>query len=400
MSAGSTYTLDDLAALVQRHNPNLRASLQSRDSAAAGVTTASALPNPVLEVGSGQARARLPGAPAGSLENWSVAQLIENPALRGARIEGARFGLESSRQQVAATGNELVAQVRLRSYEMLLRQAEAAAAAEALTLLEQIRDRVRTRVETGEAPRYDIIKADAEVVNARQRVEAARLAVEQARLVIRRLVAGQLPERWILAASLADVQVLPSIEDLQREAQERNPDLAVLRSQVARQEARLREARAGRLPGVELRYAEQREVELRNNALSVGVRLPLLDQRRGPIDEAAAELARQQTLLEGRRTELTLQIRSAAAALEVARLRVDALSRGALPDAEAALRVATAAYRFGERGILDVLDAQRLLRVVRGDLIDARFRLQAAAVELEFLAGRFSPSESMLNAKP
>jgi cobalt-zinc-cadmium efflux system outer membrane protein len=64
-----------------------------------------------------------------------------------------------------------------------------------------------------------------------------------------------------------------------------------------------------------------------------------------------------------------------------------------LPEAEAALRVAQAAYRFGERGILDVLDAQRLLRTVRADLIDARFRLQAAAVELEFLAGRYAPPD-------
>ena len=38
------------------------------------------------------------------------------------------------------------------------------------------------------------------------------------------------------------------------------------------------------------------------------------------------------------------------AALEAARLRVDALGRGALPEAEAALRVAQAAYRFGGAG--------------------------------------------------
>jgi hypothetical protein len=30
---------------------------------------------------------------------------------------------------------------------------------------------------------------------------------------------------------------------------------------------------------------------------------------------------------------------------------------------------------------------------VRADLIDARFRLQAAAVELEFLAGRYAPPD-------
>jgi len=57
-------------------------------------------------------------------------------------------------------------------------------------------------------------------------------------------------------------------------------------------------------------------------------------------------------------------------------------------EAEAALRVAQAAYRFGERGILDVLDAQRVLRSVRADLIDARFQLQVARIALDQLTGQ------------
>jgi cobalt-zinc-cadmium efflux system outer membrane protein len=57
--------------------------------------------------------------------------------------------------------------------------------------------------------------------------------------------------------------------------------------------------------------------------------------------------------------------------------------------AEAALRIAQAAYRFGERGILDVLDAERVLRSVRGDLLQARYELQASTIELDFLAGRY-----------
>ncbi len=393
-------SLADLVALVQRYNPGLRAALQSRDAATAAVTTASALPNPEIETGTGQGRARLPSAQGGSLSSWTISQRLENPNLRSARIEGARFGLEGSRQQVAVTANELVAQVRLKAYELLLRREEAEAAGDALQLLEQIRERVRARVQTGEAPRLESIKADAEVVNARQRFEAARLQADQAALALTRLAAGQLPPGWRLAASLSDTPLLPTGEQLQNEAQSRNPELAQLRAEVARREALLREARASRFPGVDVRLGEMRERELRQGMVSVGVRLPLLDQGRGRIDEAAAELSRTQTLLEGRGKELTIQIESARKALEVARLRVDALSRGALPDAEAALRVAQAAYRFGERGILEVLDAQRLLRSVRADLIDARFRLQAAAVELEFLAGRYSVPESMLSARP
>ena len=78
----------------------------------------------------------------------------------------------------------------------------------------------------------------------------------------------------------------------------------------------------------------------------------------------------------------------------MARLRVDSLGSGAIREAEAALRVSEAAYRFGERGILDVLDAQRVLRTVRADLLAAQFQLQTARIEIELLAGRYAGEPS------
>ena len=62
--------------------------------------------------------------------------------------------------------------------------------------------------------------------------------------------------------------------------------------------------------------------------------------------------------------------------------QVAALESGIVRQAEAALKVAEAAYRFGERGILDYLDAQRVYRAARGDLITARFELRSADIEI------------------
>ena len=81
--------------------------------------------------------------------------------------------------------------------------------------------------------------------------------------------------------------------------------------------------------------------------------------------------------------------------MEMAQVRTKALSEGAVREAESALRVAEAAYRFGERGILDVLDAQRVLRTVRADLLEARYQMQSARIELDFLAGRYAQPSSL-----
>ncbi|MFM7254907.1 MAG: TolC family protein, partial [Betaproteobacteria bacterium] len=57
-------------------------------------------------------------------------------------------------------------------------------------------------------------------------------------------------------------------------------------------------------------------------------------------------------------------------------------------------RVAEAAYRFGERGILEVIDAQRVLRAVRADLLLAKFEQQSAANTIQTLTQPItSPTE-------
>lgn len=387
---GDSYKLAQLIETILLHNPDLQAARRAREQAAAGVISAGALANPRLEWSEGNNQARLASATPGRTNAWAVSQFIENPVLRGERVEGARAVERGSGFQVAMVRNELVAQVQRRAFEYLLRQAEARALAEDVKLLEQVRERVRLRVESGEAARYEIIKADAEIINARQRQRNAGLLAEQALISLNRLAAGHLPAQWSLSGMLDEEFRVAELDELQRQAQAHNPELKALESQLERARKQLGVARASRWPGVELRYSESTDVELRHGVLGVQMQIPLLDQRRGPIGEASAEIERVRTRLDGRQAELRQQVLQAWKALEMARLRVDALAEGAMREAEAALRVAQAAYRFGERGILDVLDAQRVLQSVRSDLLDARYQLQAARIDLEYLTGRYA----------
>ena len=382
-------TVEQITRVVLEHNPGLRAVRSQLDAARAGVTTAAALPNPRLEWQQGPWQQLPSGASGQRVKGWSVAQPIENPWLRSARMQAAESGMQLSGQQWSAARNDMAAQVRLRAYEALLYQVEAEAAAGALVLLEQVRERVRVRVESGEAARYEIIKADAEVIHARERQKTSALQAEQALLEINRLAAGQLPSRWKLVASFADGLDLPDLSQLQDQAERTNPELLGLRHEFERAQAKLKAARASRWPGLEVRYTENRDPEVRQSQWGVGMQLPLLDRREGPMAEAQAEVVRAQTRLEGRQIELRQQILIAWKALDMARLRVEALSQGVLREAEAAVRVAEAAYRFGERGILDVLDAQRVLRGVRADLLQARFQQQSARIALDQLSGQF-----------
>ena len=315
-------------------------------------------------------------------------ELLASKQSLDAATEGAFYNQSRSAQVVLMTENELIAETKRRAYEYLLRKEETIAAFDALGLLEQIRERVKVRVETGEAGRYELIKSDAEIINARQREQTARLQVQQAAISLNRLAAGRLPVSWELNAQLSDKLQVPDLELLKQSAIIENPEIKQLVAELARSRSKINEAEASRWPGVEIRVSQLREPEARQNMIGLSVQLPILDQRAGPRAEAIAERERAIVRLEGRKAELLQQIELAWKSVQIARKRIDALSEGAMRDAEATLKVAQAAYRFGERGILEVLDAERVLRSVRNDLLLARYQLQASLIELDTLAGR------------
>ena len=386
--AAPELSAEQLIPVILTHNPQLRAAQSARNAARAGTKSAQALPNPRIDWNHGRNTARIAGVTPGSVQSWSISQPIDNPGVRKARMDAASATELESTHLIGMTRNELVSQTRVRIYQGLLYQAKADAAAEDVQLLEQVRERVRLRVESGEAARYEIIKADAEIITARERLQTNRLMVEQSKVQLNQLAAGQLPTQWKLLGDLKEAHELLDLNQLHELVTKNNPELRLLQAEVNKAQAQLRGAESSRWPGLELRYSQSQDPEFRQGQWGVGIQIPLLDNRSGPIAQANSELERAQIRLEGRQAELQQEILLTWKSLEMARLRIEALSLGSVREAEAALRVAQAAYRFGERGILDVLDAQRVLRSVRADLIEARYQLQEARVLLDRLTGQ------------
>jgi hypothetical protein len=128
-----------------------------------------------------------PGCPVatGGAQSLALSQRIDNPWQREARIGAATSGLEARQAEGRSFENDLLARLDQRFFDLLRRQAEQRATQEDLSLAEQIRARVAVRVQTGEAPRYELIKADTELLNAQKSAESAILRVAQARAALR-----------------------------------------------------------------------------------------------------------------------------------------------------------------------------------------------------------------------
>lgn len=378
----------DLARLETLAMESSRAILAAREQVTAAryaVDSAAAFPNPELEYLGGTARARSPGGNSGDARSVSLTQPLDMPWKRAARIDAAVAGLEATTAGNRAFEADLLARLRSRYFELLRRQAELANAREDANLMEGVRSRIAKRVEIGEAPRFELIKADAEALNAQKTAQAAAFRVQQARSLLRQMVGATLPEDFAVSGSLRNVPALLPLDGLQKQLADSSPDLARARAEMVRAERQLDLERGQRWPNIALKASYDEDPDMRNSKFGVVVSVPLWDRRSGPIGEAAAQLARARNELEAQQFALGQTLQVAVQQYEIAQTQVTALESGIVRQAEAALKVAEAAYRFGERGFIEVLDAQRVFRAARAELIAARFELAAAWVEIERL---------------
>lgn len=384
--AAERYTLDQLKALALDANPSLGAARADVDVSRADTLSARAYPNPEIEVMGGDRNARGANLAPGSMGSIALSQRFDYPSQRDARLRVAEAGVVSAQSGVQSFEIDLLAQLKQNFYSVIRYQGELRAAQEDLELARSIRNRVEVRVDTGEAPRYELIRADTELLSAQKNADAAVLRVAQAKSRLRAQVAGQLPEEFELQGDLERDFVLPPLDQLREDMLSRNPEIFRLKAEIDRYSEQLELEKLRRAPDITLKLARDRDPEYYANRIGVAVTIPLFDRRQGPIAQAGAQVERNRLALENRLFQLQQQLEAAYRQFELSRNQVSALETGIVREAEAALKVAEAAYRFGERGILDFLDAQRVFRAVRNELISARYELSAAVVEIERLS--------------
>lgn len=378
-------TLNEALRLAVEHSPALAAAQAQERGAQAALNTALAYPNPEVEVASGVSRPRQIGGTSGRNELLGLSQQFELPSLRAARRQGAEAGIVSG---AAALGDAQLNQhavVKQAFYDVLRRQEEARLAAENHALLLQIRNKVKVKVEVGESPRYELVKSEAEALAAESAARSAELRVTQSRDRLRALIGAPLAESFEVAAEPPLAADLPELAELRRDLLARQPLLKMAEAEKQRAQARVEQERASRLPQPIVKLSTERDPDMNQWRVGLVLPLPLWNRREGPIGEAVAGMHRAEA--EARQIHLGLlaELDQAYSRYQIAKRQVQTFESGLMQEAENAMKVAEAAYRFGERGILDYLDAQRVLRTTRVDFLNARYELQAALIEIERL---------------
>lgn len=377
-------TLDRALEMADRANPQLKVAQAGVEGASAAIVTARQRPNPEIFASFGRQRITQQSAVPGQLGSFTFSQPIEWGSVRRARIGVATIGRESTEFQLSEARLGIRAAVKQAFFEALRREAEIGVATDNLRNIEELRRRIEVQVKVGEAARLELVRADAELASARVQLRAAELRRATALAGLRAAIGGQVGD--ITPQGQLEPQALvPPLDTLRQDVIARHPAVQQAEAEARRAQARLGLERELRKPQPELQAGVDRVPDSQGYRVGIAIPIPLLNRRQGEIAEATAALRQSTAAVDLRKLELTAALERAYGVYEVAQQQVAALEAGALKQAQAALEAAEAAFRFGERGILEVLDAQRVLRGVRSDYLNAQYDRQAALIELERL---------------
>ncbi|WP_334268306.1 TolC family protein [Edaphobacter sp. HDX4] len=381
------FTLDKALKMAEQNSPRLHAASALVDRAAAATITARAYTNPQVEYFAGKQSARnirTPGVP-GILQHYAGYQTIEVPSERRSRRRVADLGRVGQSFDRNAELLSLAADVKHAFYEALRWKHEVEHARENLALVQDLRNRVEVEVKVGEKGRLELTRAEAELARATFAVRSAQINLVDSIASLRAVIAAP-PDVPIDPRGDIEPPVhLGPLEELRALVLKNHPVIAGANVAMEQAEAELDHQRALRVPQPTFYGEWERQPDLTFWRVGVTVPLPLWDRRRGQIADSQAVIRQTSAIRNQRQLELTAALERAYESYQLADQQAKSLQAGSLHEAESAVDAARAAYRFGERGIVEVLDAQRVLQSVRGDLLDAQFARQSALVDLEEL---------------
>lgn len=398
------------AALTQ--DPTLRAAIAAEQSGRELLPQARALLRPQVSLSLGVARNGLDSATPDINGNTVVRDQrynsgnatlglrqpllapVQRAAVRQADARGAEAEalLEQSRQELAARVAQAYFELLLSEDQIVLVQAQTKAHATQL-------DAANKALAAGSGMRTDIDEAKARIdLDLAQELEA-RQQRELSQRRLQQLVGGAVGR----VASL-DVDLLRrsppqpgALEDWLALAQQRSPELQVLRARRDAAVAEVDKARARHLPTIDAvgQVARGQSIDItrissRTTSTSIGLQLNVPLYAGGALEsgvrQAVAEQMRSEELLAALWLDISLRLHREYRGVTEGLLRMRALEQ-AVASSQQAVTSSRRSFQAGSRSTLDVLNTEQQLAVARRDLAQSRYSVLLSLVRLQSAAG-------------
>lgn len=349
----------------------------------------------------------------GTPQNWSTQVKLVQSLYQGGRMLSAFRAADLTRQQSLLTYQtalaDTVVNVQLAYYDVLLAAQQITVQEASVELLTNELTDTTHRFDAGTVPRFNVLRAEVELANARPKLIRARNDFRISKNNLANLLGVNLPPGAFediplrlsgrLEAEPLDLELSGAISL----ALEKRTELAALRKAEALRKEDIINAKAGYKPVLQGYVGYDAHNSVLSSDLAVedhgwiaGVQLSwnLFDGLRtqGRIKEATANYEKAGVDLDDKRRGIELEVRTAYSNFIEAREVLDSQKK-VVEEADEALRLARARNEAGTGTQLDVLSAQTALTEARTTQIQALHDYEAARARLQRAIGMNVPSE-------
>ena len=340
-------------------------------------------------------------------DNWTGSIRLTQKIYEGGKLaaswRAARLIQLQAFQEYQAVIADTLLEVRTAYYDVLLAEQQIAVQQAAVTLLSQELENTRRRQEAGAVPRFDVLRGEVKVANARPQVIRAQNRFRTAKYDLVNALGYNVPTNVLEDIPLALTTQLDTapyhlaLAEALVLARARRPELHSARTDVELQGERVKMARSGYLPSLGVyggykaynhEYRDDFDDATHGVVAGVEMKWDIFDGlgTRGRVVEARAREAKAGVSLTDLDRRVEKEVRTAWSGFIEAR-EVLASQEKNVERADEAIRLASSRYDAGSGTQLDVLDAQTSLTEARTTQIDAARDYLVARAKLERAIG-------------
>lgn len=319
-------------------------------------------------------------------------------------VRRAKLLQEAAGHELDRTDQGIVFKVIDSYYGVLLAKKELEAAEQALETAQSILERSRSRFESGVAVESDLLSAQVRLAARQQEMIRARNNLALARAQLSAAMGLRTEAEFEPTEALAERNLpTPSLEEVEKEALQRRPDLERIRSEEAAQQQSVSAAKSSFGPRVNAFAGWEADnptfvaggggnnwlagIEVQFDIFQGGAKRARLSRERAVEEKIAAakEMATDAVLLEVRRAYYDL---------DASRQQVE-VTRAAIAQSQESLRINQNRYEAGLLTITDLLGAEEAARRSQTDYWEAVYRYHTGYASLELAKGTLN-SQSLV----
>lgn len=382
-----SLSYDGALKLLQTRNRDLLLAQRNIEAARADNIAALARPNPNIALSTAAINPRRFGGSTNQNNQVDaivqLSQLFERGNKRQLRGDVTQLAIAATQGDYAEVLRQITIDLAEAYYGLLFAQERVRIADDTVGLFGRTVAAAELRLKAGDIAPSDLSRIKVDQLRAENDRRAAVADLEAARQRLAFLIGQESESNKLTAADVwptAANEVRPA--DM-RAVVEARADVraAQLRVEAADKVRTLARALRTRDVTVAAQY-ERYPGQVQNNTFGVGVSIPLFINYNfdGEIRRAEVGMQAANDSLERARAAALTEINQAWARLASARERVQRYDGGLLKEAQRAADAAEFAYRNGALGVIDLLDARRILFLTRVDAAGARADLAKATI--------------------